>query len=130
MEILRELREEVAGGIAELVNRVVEEGRWPEEWKRAEVRPAWKKKGNKRETRYYRPISLLPAVSRVVERVLAQQLMAHLEKTNALPRFQHGFRGGGALTGVSTDRTDRRDHEEKGQRGSSSSGVTRPGRGV
>eukprot|EP00662_Eupelagonemidae_sp_cell21_P057012 gene57012-biopygen31242 len=78
--------------IALLANAVVEAQVWPEEWKKAELSPLWKKKGCRQDPANYRPIALLPAISRVVERMIAVQLRSHVERNNILPLFQHGFR--------------------------------------
>jgi len=40
----------------------------------------------------YRPIYLLPFLSKVLEKVVAKQLTVHLEKHNLLTRFQSDFR--------------------------------------
>ncbi len=40
----------------------------------------------------YRPISLLPFFSKILEKVVAKQLTAHLEKHSLLANFQSGFR--------------------------------------
>eukprot|EP00662_Eupelagonemidae_sp_cell21_P057232 gene57232-biopygen8780 len=42
----------------------------------------------------YRPIALLVAISRLVERLVAEQLRQQFERVGALPRVQHGFRAG------------------------------------
>ena len=40
----------------------------------------------------YRPISVLPALSKVLERVVYNQLVYYLESNGLLDRRQHGFR--------------------------------------
>ena len=54
----------------------------------------WKKRGAKGDPKTYRPIALLPAVSRVVEKVLSYQLKAHLRAAGVIPDFQYGFQPG------------------------------------
>eukprot|EP00665_Eupelagonemidae_sp_cell47_P004260 gene4260-1042_t len=92
MDVLKRAGPGIADEIALLVNCCIKERRWPEEWKLAEVVPIWKKKGNRKEPKFYRPVSMLPAIARLVERVLAEQLKEHIRKNNVLPQFQHGFR--------------------------------------
>lgn len=41
-----------------------------------------------------RPISLLPVLSKVFEKILSSQLVKHLNNYNILPPFQSGFRSG------------------------------------
>ena len=40
----------------------------------------------------YRPISILPALSKVIEAVVIEQFLDYLEENNLLPPGQHGFR--------------------------------------
>ena len=40
----------------------------------------------------YRPISVLPALSKVIEAVVIEQFLDYLEENNLLPPGQHGFR--------------------------------------
>ncbi|GBM11094.1 Putative protein in type-1 retrotransposable element R1DM [Araneus ventricosus] len=49
---------------------------------------------SKTEASSYRPISLLPTIGKVLEKLLTQQLNFHLEKNNRLSNLQYGFREG------------------------------------
>lgn len=40
----------------------------------------------------YRPISILPSMSKILEKVVFKQLMAHFEQNGLLSHFQYGFR--------------------------------------
>eukprot|EP00660_Eupelagonema_oceanica_P019305 gene19305-biopygen42146 len=90
MAVLKRAASSIAPQLAALANAVMREAWWPPEWKNSEVHPLWKRKGCKNDPNSYRPISLLPAVARVVERLIVQQLKAHVRPL--LPKFQHGFR--------------------------------------
>jgi len=50
------------------------------------------KSGDTQVVSNYRPISILPAVSKVIERVVAEQLIAHLNSKSLLYPMQFGFR--------------------------------------
>ena len=50
------------------------------------------KSGDTNEAKDYRPLSLLPIISKVLEKVIAQQLMSHLEENHVLSKTQHGIR--------------------------------------
>eukprot|EP00662_Eupelagonemidae_sp_cell21_P012748 gene12748-biopygen91669 len=92
MAILKKVAGEIAPFLARLINAIIRKQEWPRCWKTAKVRALWKRKGSRREVKTYRPIALLPAVSRVVEKVIATQLMQQVQLTHALPMWQHGFR--------------------------------------
>ena len=61
----------------------------PTDWKAAKVIPLFKS-GSTDD----RPISILPSMSKLLERVvhIYKQLMAHLEQNSLLSHFQYGFR--------------------------------------
>ena len=44
------------------------------------------------ETRYYRPISNLPVLAKLLERLVAKQLIAYLELHGLLPQLQSAYR--------------------------------------
>eukprot|EP00662_Eupelagonemidae_sp_cell21_P057186 gene57186-biopygen88313 len=90
MAMLTRHKEVLGEHIARVVNAVIET-EWPKGWKSAEVMPLWKKKGSTNDPTKYRPVALLPAISRVVERVLAKQLKEHVRRAKLMPLFQHGF---------------------------------------
>jgi hypothetical protein len=50
------------------------------------------KKGKKEEVINYWPITLILALSKVLEKVIANQLIAFSEKHNILNKSQYGFR--------------------------------------
>eukprot|EP00662_Eupelagonemidae_sp_cell21_P056655 gene56655-biopygen98590 len=93
MTVLKRMREQLSPYIAQVTNAVSVEG-WPPQWKKAEVIPLWKKKGSRSDPGVYRPIALLPAISRVVEKMLSIQIKDHIREVGALPAFQHGYQPG------------------------------------
>ena len=76
-----------------LFNRCVAVGRFPDILKIACVTPVYKK-GNIDSATNYRPISILPVIGKVFERLLGAQLMMYLEECQHLEDGQHGFRAG------------------------------------
>jgi hypothetical protein len=77
--------------LLELVNASVREGIFPSKLKKSVVKPIYKN-GEKEEAINYRPITLVSALSKVLEKVIANQLMAFLEKHDILNKSQFGFR--------------------------------------
>ena len=74
-----------------IVNRSISEGCVPQRWKIAKIIPIFKK-GDKSNPDHYRPISLLPCVSKVLERVIQRQLIQFLIDNDILSKHQSGFR--------------------------------------
>lgn len=79
--------------LAPLINESLSAGIFPRALKMARVIPIHKK-GDKRNLNNYRPISLLPVLSKVFEKVLNKQITEHLDKFNIIDENQFGFRAG------------------------------------
>ena len=75
----------------ELVNASIGEGIFPSTLKKCIVIPIYKK-GTEEDANNYRPITLVPTLSKVLEKVIANQLIAFLDKHNMLNKSQFGFR--------------------------------------
>ena len=60
----------------------------PSDWKSAEIAPIHKKH-SKEAAKHYRPISLLPIISKLLERRVFDRLYDHLKCL--ITGFQHGF---------------------------------------
>jgi hypothetical protein len=63
---------------------------FPSEWKAARVIPLFKK-GQRSLLDNYRPISILPVVSKLMERILYDQMFEYLNRENLLSKHQFGF---------------------------------------
>lgn len=74
-----------------IINTSIVTGVVPASWKHAIVVPVHKS-GDADEAGNYRPISLLPILSKILEKVIATQLTNHLEDQHILSNTQHGFR--------------------------------------
>ena len=65
--------------------------KFPEGYKTMKVRSIFKK-GKKTKPKNYRPASLLPVMSKVIARIVHNQLIEHLEKYEILFDSQSAFR--------------------------------------
>ncbi len=74
-----------------IINTSFVTGVFPNAWKHASVIPLFKK-GDKANVNNYRPISLLPILSKIAEKIVSQQLLHFLSHNNSFSRTQHGFR--------------------------------------
>ena len=88
VRILRECARELAVPLEMICRMSIEQGVFPELWKRANVVPVHKK-GDKRLPENYRPVSLLPLCSKILERLVYDSLLNHC--LPGLPLTQHGF---------------------------------------
>jgi hypothetical protein len=91
--ILKKGVEVLAGPISHLVNRSLAEGRVPKAFKVGKVFPVYKGKGKARkDPASRRPVSILPAMSKVLETSVKADLERHLASVDGLPGAQYGFR--------------------------------------
>ena len=88
---LRELRDEIAPIIKVIFDRSLQTGKLPAAWTKANVMPVFKK-GDKSLAANYRPISLTCILCKVLEHILASNLVKHLDGQGILYDLQHGFR--------------------------------------
>ena len=77
--------------LTKLINICIARGVFPTVWKEAKVTPLHKN-GVKCDKNNYRPISVLPVISKVLERHLHNAIHTFLKNNNLLYRFQSGFR--------------------------------------
>ncbi|KAF2361426.1 Reverse transcriptase domain, partial [Trinorchestia longiramus] len=89
--ILKETAEVISEPLTNIFNRSLETGIVPDDWKRANVTPIFKK-GNKQIPNNYRPISLTSVISKTIERLLKVHITKHLNDQNLINDTQHGFR--------------------------------------
>lgn len=73
------------------INLSLTTGYFPDQLKQAKVVPVFKS-GDKMNINNYRPISILPAFSKIYEKIICSRLVSYLEDNNILVKQQHGFR--------------------------------------
>ena len=69
----------------------LENGKFPTEWKKANVVPTHKK-GDKQNLKNYRPISLLPVAGKIFERILYNNMYEFFTENNLISPNQSGFK--------------------------------------
>jgi hypothetical protein len=103
----------VAPLISHLANQCFEKGVFPAPLKQSIVTPVHKS-GEKDDVSNYRPISVLTAISKVIEKIINNRLVSYLNKFNILSDNQFGFRQSRStedailsLTSIITDKIDK-----------------------
>ena len=74
-----------------ICNQSIVNSTFPEKWKEGKVTPLHKN-GSREDTNNYRPISVLPVVSKLLEKHVHDSLMAYLTSNSLLHSTQSGFR--------------------------------------
>ena len=81
----------VSNYLSAIYNDSIQKNNFPSSLKLADVIPVFKK-GDKTSMKNYRPISLLPAISKIFEKIMYNQILAHIDKY--LSPYLFGFRRG------------------------------------
>ncbi len=89
--LIKQLKEGLAPPIRIIINEAIAQSKFPNQWKIAKVVPLYKK-GDRDRVSNYRPISLLPSLSKIMEKVMVRQIVRYYEKRNLFPSRQYGFR--------------------------------------
>merc|ERR1712015_294333 len=84
---------EISGPLSRLLNCCIRGGFYPGAFKVARVVPVFKG-GDPTEFSNYRPVSVLPVLSQLFERVLKVRLVEFLEKEGVITPGQYGFWAG------------------------------------
>ena len=77
--------------VTQICNLSIKLSYFPHDCKLAKLKPLYKK-GSKTDPKNYRPISLLPIVSKIIEEIIHDQTMEYLTDNKIRYRYQSGFR--------------------------------------
>ena len=96
----------IAAPLTQIINLSIRTKIFPDSLKHAKVTPCFKK-GDKSDKTNYRPISILPIISKIIERHISDQVKDYLLRHNLLYERQSGFRNNhsceSALTAIIDD---------------------------
>ena len=90
-KILKVAANTIAPSLTHIFNHGLISNCFPYEWKMARLVPIHKK-GPRNLTENYRPISILPAISKIMERIMYDQIYQYLSDNSLLSEHQFGFR--------------------------------------
>ena len=88
--IVKKVYPTIKGTLLNLINQSFEVGKFPDALKIAKVLPIYKK-DDKTNFSNYRPISILPAISKIFEKCAHIQLYQYFIENNLLCNSQYGF---------------------------------------
>ena len=82
---------EISYPLSGLFNNLFEAGYFPNQWKIAHITPIFKKSGAKDSKLNYRPISILPTLSKICESVIHERLLSHCTFYNVISDRQAAY---------------------------------------
>ena len=77
--------------IADLLNLIFRTGIYPKIWKVANITPVFKKKGARTDKSNWRPISILPTLSKLCEAVIHDRILRHLLENGIITNKQAAY---------------------------------------
>ena len=84
----------ISFSLSRLFNNLFEVGHYPDLWKISHVTPIFKHKGFKNDKVNYRPISLLPTLSKICESIIHHRLLGHCLENNIISTRQAAYMKG------------------------------------
>ena len=92
-KLLFELRFELVKPLTKLFTLSIRLGSVPQDWRDANVVPLFKK-GSRSKAQNYRPVSLTSVVGKILESIIKDNVVEHLDRHKLLRDSQHGFLSG------------------------------------
>jgi hypothetical protein len=90
-ELLKNCADLILTPLTQLINQSLTEGIFPNKLKIAKIIPIFKS-GDRTSLSNYRPIALLPVISKVYEKIVRKRLVEYLDANNIIDHKQYGFR--------------------------------------
>ena len=91
-KLIKEGKESLTLHLTNLFNLSINTGIFPDCHKIARCIPVFKNCGQKDQIQNYRPISIISCFAKILEKLIANQFTAYLEKYKIIIENQHGFR--------------------------------------
>ena len=105
--VLKNCEPELSYILVKLFNNCLKESCFPDCWKVSSVVPVCKNVEERSTAKNYHPVSLLSVVGKVIEKLVNNRIVGHLEKCGLFYVFQYGFRSSRSTADFLTVVSDR-----------------------
>ena len=105
-KLLKMVASDVAGPVCHIFNASIASGIFPVRWKEAKVTPLPKNINENFSGKNSRPISLLPILSKLLEKIVTEQIQGFFMVNKLFSNFQHAYREGHSTGSALTQITD------------------------
>ena len=90
--ILKLVKTDIVPAVCHIINLSLETNKFPSKWKIAKVIPLYKGKGCKLDPKNYRPVAILPILSKILERAMFIQVLSHMDSNHFFNPNHHAYR--------------------------------------
>ena len=90
--ILKLIKSDIVPAVCHIVNLSLQSNKFPTKWKIAKVIPLYKGKGCKFDPKNYRPVAILPILSKILERAMFIQVLSHMDSNKYFNPSHHAYR--------------------------------------
>ena len=90
MWAIKQASQELLPIILHLVNKTISTGQFPSSIKTSKIIPIQKPGKDPMTSEGWRPINIIPAISKIIEKSLLHQLMEHMNRNNLISHVHHG----------------------------------------
>ena len=87
------MKEEITPALTHILNLSISQGKFPDNWKTSKISPIHKKNDHLNPENY-RPVAIIPVLSKVLERAVHNQLIQYIKENNLLNPNHHAYRDG------------------------------------
>lgn len=102
IKIIKSIIGFIAPNLASVFNKCIDSGEFPDLLKHSKIVPIFKA-GSSKDPSNFRPISVLPALSKIFEKIILNQLQTHFYLNNLMTNKQFGFTKGRSTTDAGID---------------------------
>ena len=89
--IVKLIKTEILPAITHVINLSISSKKFPTAWKKSKVVPLHKK-GDTLNPKNYRPVAIVPILSKILERIIFNQMIQYLNQNNLLHPNHHAYR--------------------------------------
>ena len=90
IQVLKAISSVISVPLSKIINKCFAQGQFPDVFKISKIIPI-PKPGDKKNINNYRPISILPDISKVFEKIVHKRVLSYLKKHSILHPDQYGF---------------------------------------
>ena len=89
--VIKLVKPEILPALTHIVNLSITTRKFPDAWKRSKIVPLHKK-GDLLDPENYRPVAIVPILSKILERAVFNQIISYLNENSLLHPNHHAYR--------------------------------------